>query len=66
MFWADVSEFMALIKDHGQILLIEQGREDILKKTAEFGWLIPREFVPLVLCSGQIKKVEVSSQCLSG
>jgi hypothetical protein len=65
MFWADISEFVTLIKDHGLIFPTEQGRGNVLKKTTEFGWRIPGKFVPLFLGGGRVQKAEVSSQCLS-
>jgi len=65
MFWAGVSEFMTLINDHGQILLTEQSRGEILSKTAEFVERLPGKFVLQFFGGGRIKKIKVSSQCLT-
>jgi len=62
MFGADVSKFMTLVKDHDLILLTEQGRGDIFKKTVELGRRIPGKFPFL---AGSIKKAEVSSHRLN-
>jgi len=63
MFGADVSEFMTLVKDHDLILLTEQGRADIFKKTVELGRRIPGKFI-FPFLAGSIKKAEVSSHRL--